>query len=148
MIAATGFAILVASRDKHLSYAATYLCAMGIYPSIPNGIAWMNNNIEGVYKRGVFIAVVIGWGNLNGIMSSNVYRQEDQPWYRLGHSIVLGYVVICLVGGSIVFYTLLRIANKRRDEGGEALKKDVLNGLTEEEEEELADFHPDFRYTL
>jgi hypothetical protein len=121
---------------------------MGIYPTIPNSITWMNNNVEGVYKRGVFIAAVVGWGNLNGVMSSNVYRQEDQPWYRLGHSIVLGYVAIFLVGGSIAFYTFLRIANKRRDEGGEALKEEVLNGLTEEEEEELCDFHPDFRYTL
>jgi len=35
-----------------------------------------------------------------------------------------------------------------REAGGEALRKDVLEGLTEEEIEDLADFHPDFRYTL
>ena len=108
----------------------------------------MGNNIEGVYKRGVFIAAVTGWGNLNGLMSSNVYRTSDEPWYRLGHSIVLGYVVFCLVGGSILFYVFLRIGNRHREKGGEALKKDMLEGLTVAEVEDLADFHPDFRYTL
>jgi hypothetical protein len=147
-IAAIGFAILIASRNTRLSYAATYLCAIGLYPCVANNVAWIMNNIEGVYKRGIFIAAVISWANINGLMSSNVYRQSDEPWYRLGHSIVFGYVAIGLVGGSILLYICLSIANKQRAEGGELLRQKILSGLTEEEEEDLADFHPDFRYTL
>lgn len=147
-IAATGFTILIASRNSHLSYFATFLSAIGIYSCAGNTVAWINNNVEGVYKRGVFLAAVIGWGNLNGLMSSNVYRENDSPWYRLGHCIVLGYIVLGLVGGSIAFYTFLSIGNRRREKGGEGLRKEVLQGLSEEEQEDLADFHPDFRYTL
>jgi len=108
----------------------------------------MNNNVQGVYKRGVAIGNFITWANINGIMSSNIYRQNDAPWYRLGNSVILGYVSIGVVGGSIVNHILLRIGNRRRDAGGEDLRERELHGLSQEEVENLADFHPDFRYIL
>jgi hypothetical protein len=96
----------------------------------------------------VTVALVICFGNLNGIISSNVYSSNQAPYFTLGHSIVLTYTAVFLVGGHILNYTLLRMANKKRDLGGEAKKAEILNGLTPEEEASLADFHPDFRYTL
>ena len=61
---------------------------------------------------------------------------------------MLGYLAAGLVGGSILNIIFLNIGNRMREAGGEGLKKDTLKGLTEEEIEDLADFHPDFRYTL
>jgi hypothetical protein len=148
LIACAGFSILIASHHPNLFYAATFFCAMGIFPAGPNSITWMNNNVQGVYKRGVAIANFISWANLNGIMSSNVYRQNDAPQYRLGNSIILGYVAVGIVGGSIVNYIFLSIGNRRRDAAAEYMKEKPLDGLTEDEKENLADFHPDFRYTL
>ena len=81
-------------------------------------------------------------------MSSNVYRQTDSPYYRQGHLIVLVYLAVGLVGGSILNIICLNIGNKMREAGGEGLRKEILEGLTEEEIEDLVDFHPDFRYTL
>jgi|SRR5277367_1165888 len=132
----------------HLSYAGTFLAAVGIYSCVANNITWMNNNIEGVYKRAVAVAAVIAWANINGIMSSNVYRSKDAPWYRMADCIVLGYLAIALVGGSILNLILLSITNKRRDAGGESLRREKLEGLTAAEQRELGDLHPDFRYTL
>lgn len=63
----------------------------GIYPCVANTITWSANNVEGLYKRGVTIGFVIGWGNLNGVVSSNIYRAQDKPNYRLGHGVVLAY---------------------------------------------------------
>jgi hypothetical protein len=62
----------------------------------------------------VALGAVIAWGNLNGVMSSKIYRAQDAPWYRLGHSVVLGYLSVCLHGGSISNYIFLSIGNKRR----------------------------------
>jgi hypothetical protein len=140
--------MLVATRNPHVAYAGTYLGAIGIYPCISNTITWVSNNVEGVYKRGVSLGTVIAWGNLNGVMSSNIYRGEDAPWYRLGHSVVLGYLAVCLLGGSIVNYICLWIGNKRRDNVSVEERNARLAGLSEEEQHHLADFHPDFRYTL
>jgi hypothetical protein len=148
LIGCAGFSILIASRNAHLSYAGTFLGAIGIYPCIANTIVWVGNNVEGVYKRGVLLGTVIAWGNLNGVMSSNVYRSKDAPWYTLGHSFVLGYLAVGLVGGSILNYTLLWIGNRRRARITDEDRGRMLEGLTVEEKENLVDFHPDFRYTL
>ena len=109
-------------------------------------ITWINNNFEGVYKRGVAVGAVVMWGNLNGIMSSNIYRDTDAPWYRVGHCIVLGYVAVGLVGGSILNVTLLSLENRKRDLAASTAKED--DKTSAEEEEIRTDHHPDFRYTL
>lgn len=140
--------MLIASRNPHVSYAGTFLGAIGIYPCIANTITWVGNNVEGVYKRGVALGAVIAWGNLNGVMSSNIYRAQDAPWYRLGHSVVLGYLSVCLLGGSILNYIFLSIGNKRRGNIMDEWKREKLSKMTEEEQQQLADFHPDFKYTL
>ncbi|RAL14135.1 uncharacterized protein BO97DRAFT_442027 [Aspergillus homomorphus CBS 101889] len=60
---------------------------------------------------------MIGWGNLNGIVSSNIYRTEDAPRFYPGHGVVLAYLVLFLLGGSVTQYLLLRKENARRRRG-------------------------------
>ena len=69
LLGVLGFSILLGSRNIALSYVAVFLGALGIYACIPNTITWVSNNVEGVYKRGVTLGIVIGWGNLNGVVS-------------------------------------------------------------------------------
>jgi len=144
-IGLAGYAMLYASHSYAVSYAGTFLAAMGVYPTIANTIAWVSNNTEGVYKRGFVLGLVIGWGNLNGIMSSNVYQTKDTPWYRPGHLVVLCYLTIALTLGSIVNYFLLRMENAKRLSGA---RDHWTDGLTEQEIEALGDRRPDFIYTL
>jgi hypothetical protein len=51
----------------------------------------VSNNTEGNYKRGVTLAMVIGFGNLNGVVSSNIYRSKEKPWYRTGVRILSSF---------------------------------------------------------
>ncbi len=88
---------------------------------------------------------VIGWGNLNGVVSSNIYQSKDSPLYRQGHGIVLGYMTVFLLGGSILQYTLLKKENAKRRAGG---RDYWAEGKTEKEVEALGDTRPDFMYTL
>ena len=140
--------MLTATQNPHVAYAGTFLGAIGIYPCISNTITWVGNNVEGVYKRGVTLGAVIAWGNINGVMSSNIYRSEDAPYYRFGNAVVLGYITVGLLFGSILNLILLYIGNKRRINGSKEWRAQRLKGLSEEDQELLADFHPDFRYTL
>ena len=126
-------------------YAGTFLGALGIYPCIANTIVWTSNNTEGVYKRGITMGFVIGWGNLNGVVSSNIYQARDIPLYRQGHGIVLGYLTVFLFGGSVLMYFLLKRENARRDAGG---RDYWVDGKDEKEVEMLGDTRPDFKYTL
>ena len=88
---------------------------------------------------------VIGWGNLNGVVSSNIYQKRDTPLYRKGHGIVLGYLTVFLFGGSVLQYFLLQKENAKRRAGG---RDYWAEGKTEKEVEKLGDTRPDFLYTL
>jgi len=111
-----GAAILIGSTNAPLSYVAIYILGGGIYPLIPNTAAWVTNNVEGTYKRGVTIAMVVGFGNINGAVSSNIYRAKDKPWYRFGHCFMLGYLVMGFICTLIMMY-FLNAENKRRERG-------------------------------
>ncbi|KAF2015710.1 MFS nicotinic acid transporter-like protein Tna1 [Aaosphaeria arxii CBS 175.79] len=140
-----GFAMLLGSETPGVQYAGTFLGAVGIYPCIANTISWASNNVEGVYKRGVTLGFVIGWGNLNGVVASNIYRGRDKPRFLLGHGVVLAYLVLFLFGGSVVTRWLLVKENGKRVRG----ERDVwVEGKGEEEVEMLGDKRPDFIYTL
>ncbi|KAI0091669.1 MFS general substrate transporter [Irpex rosettiformis] len=133
-IGAAGYIILIASRNAALSYVGVYLAACGIYPNIPNTIAWASNNLEGSIKRSVTLAMMIGFGNLNGAVSSNVYRGQDTPWYTLGHGIILMYISITIVC-AILYRWLLKRENARRDRGE---RDEVITvGLNEDKEDLL-----------
>jgi len=129
LVGGAGYIILIVSRDAGVSYFAVYLAACGIYPSISNVIAWTSNNVEGSYKRSVSLAMVISFGNINGAVSSNVYRAQDKPWYTLGHGIVLMYIGIGLIS-SIVYILILRRENRKRDEGE---RDEIIIGVNDEE---------------
>ncbi|KAI0389354.1 MFS general substrate transporter [Xylariaceae sp. FL0594] len=140
-IGIVGFILLIASTNPAVKYAAVFLGALGIYPCISNTITWMANNTEGVYKKGVVLGFVIGWGNLNGIVSSNIYF--DKPRYLQGHGVILAYMILFLFGGSILMTTLLRIENKKRREG----KRDYrAEGKSDAELDLMGDQRPDFLY--
>lgn len=104
----------------------------------------MASNVEGSYKRAVTLGVAIGFGNLNGAVTSNIvgnlfptrpfqsplttsqqYRAKDQPWYRLGHAIVLGYIIIGIIS-SLLFAYFLRRENIKRDRGE---RDEVIEGI-------------------
>lgn len=98
-----------------------------------------------MYKRGVTLGFVIGWGNINGVVSSNIYRNKDKPRYFLGHGVVLAYLTLWLLGGSIVTRFLLVWENEKRRQG----TRDVwVEGKSEQEIAELGDERPEFLYTL
>ncbi|KAF8497681.1 MFS general substrate transporter [Gautieria morchelliformis] len=127
-IAGAGYIILIASRNASLSYFAVFLAAAGVYPLIPNTIAWFSNNVEGSYKRSVTLAMIIGFGNINGAVSSNVYRTKDKPWFRLGHGIVFAYIGIGFTVTLLAIY-YLRKENARRERGE---RDEIIKGVTGE----------------
>ena len=145
MLGIVGFAMLLGSTQPGVQYAGTFLGALGIYPCIANTISWAANNFEGVYKRGVTLGIVIGWGNLNGIVSSNIYLPQDSPNYRPGHGVVLAYLAVFLLGGSLFTHFMLVAENNKRKAGG---RDSWIEGKSESEIDLLGDKRPDFLYTV
>ncbi|KAF7917591.1 hypothetical protein EAE99_009257 [Botrytis elliptica] len=142
-LAIVGFSMLLASEQPGVKYAGTFLGALGIYPCVANTISWISNNIEGSYKRGVVLGMMIGWGNICGIISSNIYFQK--PRYITGHTVVISFLSLFLLGGSTLLRFLLERENRKRIRG----ERDAwVEGLNETEKKALGDKRPDFLYTL
>lgn len=143
-LAIAGFSMLLGTSNPNVQYAGVFLAAMGIYPCVPNTIAWGSNNFAGSYKRGVTMGVFIGWGNLNGIVSSNIFPQSSGPRFLEGHGVVLAYLVVFLLGGSVLTHWGLERENGKRRAG----ERDFwVRGKSEEEIEELGDCVPGYLYT-
>ncbi|KAI0283389.1 MFS general substrate transporter [Russula aff. rugulosa BPL654] len=153
-----GYLILIFSRSAALSYFAIYLAAASLFPVVPNNAAWISSNVEGSYKRSATLALVFSFGNLNGAVTSNVYRERDIPWYTLGHGIVLMYIAIGWLS-SLTYAILLRRENKARDRGE---RDEVIDGIENkranvdngryrsvaEARKEKGDMWSGFRYTV
>jgi len=145
MLGIVGFIMLISTSNPTVQYVAVFLGAAGIYPTIPNTLSWVNNNTEGSLKRAFVLGMVVGWGNLNGVTSSNIYLTRENPRFWTGHGVILGYQVFFLLTGSVVMHFALRKMNRDREAG----KMDEAWGkLTDEQKWIQGDLRPDFRYTL
>ncbi|KAF8461685.1 major facilitator superfamily domain-containing protein [Kalaharituber pfeilii] len=148
-VAIVGFIMLLSSGNPAVQYVGTFFAASGIYPNVPMGVAWNGNNIGGSTKRGVGIAMHVGFGNLGGAIAAFTYRVREQPRYPSGHGTLLATtsMSLCLC----LFMTIyLRRENARRD----ALLREkgmTLEDYTEEmkdSEREAGDYATFFRYTV
>ncbi|KAF4471992.1 major facilitator superfamily transporter [Fusarium albosuccineum] len=145
LIGMAGFSMLIASQNPKVQYAGTFLGATGIYPILPNTMSWAVNNTEGSLKRAIVVGMLAGFGNLNGVVSCNIYLVSESPRFWTGHGVVLGYQVILLFGVSTLMHFGLKAQNVYRRAGKMDAKWD---SLTQEEKWFAGDKRPDFAYTV
>ncbi|KAF4462502.1 hypothetical protein FALBO_10682 [Fusarium albosuccineum] len=145
VVAMIGFIILAAVESNGAKYFAAFLITCGIYPNVPQGVAWNGNNIGGSLKRGVGIAMHVGFGNLGGAVSGFVYRKDDGPHYRSGHATLVGTTAMsCIL--SIFMTIYLRRENARRDSTHKAPHE--YTRAEKEMEQDSGDNATFFRYTV
>ncbi|KAL5337992.1 major facilitator superfamily domain-containing protein [Aspergillus crustosus] len=145
IVAIIGFVMLISSDNNGVKYAGTFFAASGIYPNVPQGVAWNGNNIGGSLKRSVGIAMHVGFGNLGGVLASFIYRTQDRPDYHIGHGTLIGTLSMSTILCTIMTIHLRR-ENARRDREYKAPSE-----YTEAErvaEREKGDFATFFRYTV
>lgn len=56
-----GFILLLAVEISSVKYFACFVVLLGIFPNVPQLTSWNSNNIGGSVKRGVGIAMQIGF---------------------------------------------------------------------------------------
>ncbi len=143
VVSSIGYIILLAQRSVPVGgrYFAIYLVMAGGYITQPITLVWLSNNMGGHYKRGINAAMQVGFGNLGGIIASNIYITNQKPTYHVGYGVSLGLMWVCGLACTVLFIGM-RIENKKRDRG----ERNHRLGLPKEERENLGDDHPSFRF--
>ncbi|KAL0471107.1 major facilitator superfamily domain-containing protein [Neurospora intermedia] len=140
VLALIGFAILRWVSQPNVRYMAVFFVTVGAFPGGPGFLSWAINNSAGPAVRAVTSGYVVTLGTIGGIVATWTYVPSDAPKYHTGHTINLGgqIGVVCL---SIFGILYCAWENRARAAG----KRDHrLEGLTEEEQEQLGNRHPRF----
>lgn len=142
-VASIGYAVLLAQRNVSIGgrYLAIYLVMAGGYITQPITLVWLSNNMGGHYKRSINAAMQIGFGNIGGIIASNIYITSEKPTYQVGYGVSLALLWLCGLAGTALVIGM-RNENKKRDQG----KRDDRFNLPEQELGNMGDDHPSFRF--
>ncbi|KAH6974573.1 putative MFS nicotinic acid transporter Tna1 [Ilyonectria sp. MPI-CAGE-AT-0026] len=127
-----------------LTYAMLFFITAGLYPAIIGVISWTANNLAPSWKRAVGMAFLMTFGNLGGVVGSNIFLARQAPDYWLGYGFSLALVVVAIIATLTMRVLLLRI-NAKRDAMDES---EVYATYTESQLLEMGDKSPLFRYVV
>lgn len=158
LIALAGLGMLLnihGQENRDAQYGALFMLTCGCYSAMPVIVCWFAMNLGGHRRRSVGTAWQVGFGNrelstlcnpatltnsdeVGGIISTFCFREEDKPGYRPGYIISLSF--LCFSAAMCILYLVACWRdNTKRDRAG-------TPELSEEDEEEMGDMAPTFRY--
>lgn len=99
---------------KGVAYFACFLLTMGASAPSVLVATWYNNNTPQESRRAVVTAVMVAIANASGLISTNVFRAQDEPKYipALATSAAFGGFCLILVAGTGIW---MRLENRRRN---------------------------------
>ncbi|KAJ6509502.1 major facilitator superfamily domain-containing protein [Mycena vitilis] len=126
----------------HVAYFACFLITMGAFAPSVLVAAWYSNNTNQESRRAVVAAVMVAFANSAGLISTNVFRAQDEPRYipALATSAAFGGFCFILVAGTGIW---MRYENAKRNraQGVNLSAKDVDTSTLA-----LGPASPSFRY--
>lgn len=136
-----GYAMLLASRNLHVRYAASFFATSGAFTQGALLPAYAAVNANNDSERTGAIAVTVFLGNIGGLISTWSYLPKNAPNFIPGNALnFAGGVAMVLICLGLVSWQ--RWENRQRDTG----KRDSrLEGLSEDEIQLLGSDHPQFR---
>jgi len=120
-----GLIITVTVSHNPSRYAGLCILTFGSYVSAPLTAAWLSGNTPEPGKRSLVLGFN-GFGNLAGIIGSELFQSKYAPRYLIPFYATLGFIATSIIGYVAYRYTLLAV-NKWR------MKK--MDGWTEGDKE-------------
>ncbi|KAJ6621707.1 major facilitator superfamily domain-containing protein [Mycena sp. CBHHK59/15] len=98
----------------HVAYFACFLLTMGAFAPSVLVATWYSNNTNQESRRAVVAAVMVAFANSAGLISTNVFRAQDEPKYipALATSASFGGLCLVLVAGTGIW---MRLENAKRN---------------------------------
>ncbi|KAL4962495.1 allantoate permease family MFS transporter [Aspergillus stella-maris] len=141
-ISVVGYGVLISDSGSGVHYFGALLVALGLYVAVGLPLAWLPTTLPRYGKRTFATGLQLTFGNVSGVMSPFLYKTTEGPRYVRGNAVTLG-----LVGFAGIVYGLMWVyyewKNKQRDRGLEDAK---IEGMSDEQIEEMGDMSPRFRF--
>lgn len=97
-LAIIGYAAIARVESNVTKYGLTFLMASGVYGSVPPLLVWILNNSAGHYKRATAGALQVCTANMGGIVAAFLYPNNEKPYYKKSHNIILGVLCYAWIG--------------------------------------------------
>jgi MFS family permease len=137
-----GYAMFLGTENPSVRYGATFLIASSTFCMGPLSNAQVSANVVSDTARSAGIGTNVMFGNIGGLISSWSFLPWDAPNYPIGNGLNLATASTILIVSTLTLFWMKK-DNKRR----EALDVDAeLEGLTQEQIEELDWKHPAFHW--
>ncbi|CEI61621.1 unnamed protein product [Fusarium venenatum] len=142
LVTTVGYILLLQQQNVPTvaRYFSLFLLVTGGYITQPVLLGWLSNTMSGHYKRSISSAVQIGFGNIGGIVASNVFLTQEAPQYWTGLGVSLAMVWVCGISCTLFYFLAIR-ENKKRDRGERDHRLQGPDAMN------LGDDHPHWRYT-
>ncbi|OLN87016.1 High-affinity nicotinic acid transporter 1 [Colletotrichum chlorophyti] len=114
MVALIGLVATVTVESSSGKYASLCVLLMGSYVAAPLTVAWLSGNNPEPGKRSLILGLN-GFGNLAGVIGSQLYRERYKPGYRIPFYVTLGFVAVALLGYLSYRFILAAANHKKRE---------------------------------
>jgi predicted MFS family arabinose efflux permease len=140
-----GLVMVANIKSSGARYAALCILQIGSYSAPPLTVAWLANNTPAPGKRALVLGLN-GWGNLAGVIGSQLFRPSYAPRYHTPFLVCLGINIFSIVGYAS-YKALLIYVNKKRERivenmTPEEIKEELTNSVR------LGDKKLTFRFAL
>ncbi|KAH8898341.1 major facilitator superfamily transporter [Thozetella sp. PMI_491] len=108
-----GLIVTVTAESQGGKYAGLCILLFGCYVSAPLTIAWLSGNTPEPGKRSLVLGVN-GFGNLAGVIGSQIYSSNYAPTYHLSFYVTLGFVAAAFLGYLAYRFTLTAVNRHKR----------------------------------
>ncbi|EHK43813.1 uncharacterized protein TrAtP1_008232 [Trichoderma atroviride] len=137
-----GYAMFLGSTDQKVRYGATFLIASSAFALGPLTNAQVAANVVGDTARSAAIGTNAMMGSVGGLISGWAFLPFDAPDYHIGNGLNLATSGTVLILATLTLLWMIRDNKKRGSKDVDA----ELNGLTQEQVENLDWKHPAFQW--
>ncbi|KAH7383873.1 major facilitator superfamily domain-containing protein [Pyrenochaeta sp. MPI-SDFR-AT-0127] len=143
-VSLVGYIFLILNKGTGLSFAGTFIVALGLWTSTGAAFSWITLNNPRYGKRAFASGMQITIGNISGVAAPFLYSNDYAPTYFPGYGATIGLLSI-----GIAIYIGLHLYFRRMNSRKLAGKEDWrMEGKSEAEIAEMGEDNPRYLYTI
>ncbi|KAH8680314.1 major facilitator superfamily domain-containing protein [Ilyonectria robusta] len=108
-----GYALLISVDNLKVRFFASFIAALGIYPTTGLSLMWLQDNVSKHYKRATMVGFTLCLGNTAGVAVGQIFTTQTAPRYIPGLTIALGLACFAFVD-VLVLMTAFTWVNRKR----------------------------------